>query len=112
MISQLMKLDAQECSKIRCSGNGHCVEMNGETMCECSLAYRGDSCQDNLLKGPLFYGPAALCTGLVVIIVMAVVAKRRKGVNTRFVKLLTWRNLFKDKYTKFRLVFCISHKSP
>ncbi len=85
---QLRNLDAQQCSQRRCSGNGHCVEANGDTACVCSLGYSGDSCQDHLLKtmqGPIVYGAAGLCAGVVVIAVMAVVVKRRKSANTRFI---------------------------
>ncbi|XP_049434253.1 very low-density lipoprotein receptor isoform X1 [Epinephelus fuscoguttatus] len=84
--SQLMNLDAQQCSQKRCSGNGRCVEVNGETACVCALGYSGDSCQDNLLKtmqGPIIYGAVGLCAGVVVIAVMAVVVKRKKSANTR-----------------------------
>ncbi|XP_018524761.1 very low-density lipoprotein receptor isoform X1 [Lates calcarifer] len=84
--SQLMNLDAQQCSQRRCSGNGRCVEINGDTVCVCSLAYSGDSCQDHLLKtmqGPIVYGAAGLCAGVVIIAVMAVVVKRKKSSNMR-----------------------------
>ncbi|XP_034547434.1 low-density lipoprotein receptor-related protein 2-like isoform X2 [Notolabrus celidotus] len=83
---QLRKLDAQQCSQRRCSGNGRCVENSGNTDCVCSLGYSGDSCQDhllNIMQGPIVYGAAGLCAGLVVIVVMAVVVKRRKSANTR-----------------------------
>ncbi|XP_073321660.1 vitellogenin receptor Yl isoform X2 [Pagrus major] len=83
---QLMNLGAQECSQRRCSGNGRCVETSGQIACVCSLVYVGDSCQDHLLKtmqGPIVYGAAGLCAGVVVIAVMAVVVKRRKSANTR-----------------------------
>uniref|UniRef100_A0A3Q3N1G3 Low-density lipoprotein receptor related-protein 13 n=1 Tax=Mastacembelus armatus TaxID=205130 RepID=A0A3Q3N1G3_9TELE len=79
--SQLMNLDAQKCSQTRCSGNGHCVEISGNTACVCSLGYRGDSCQDHLLKtmqGPIIYGATGLCVGVVVIAVIAVLVKRKK----------------------------------
>lgn len=84
---QVRYLDALECSTQRCSGNGHCVENNGDTSCVCSLIYSGDSCQDNLLKsmqGPIAYGAAGICAGLVFIAVMAVVVKRKRS-NTRSV---------------------------
>lgn len=84
-------LGAVECSKVRCSGNGRCVESNGETACVCSLAYRGDSCQDHLLKtmqGPIGYAAAGLIAGVVVIIVIVVVAIRKRRANTRFVSSL------------------------
>ncbi|XP_037632667.1 very low-density lipoprotein receptor isoform X1 [Sebastes umbrosus] len=82
----LRNLNAQQCSQSRCSGNGRCEETNGDTACVCSLVYSGDSCQDHLLKtmrGPLVYGGAGLCAGVVVIAVMAVVVKRKKSANTR-----------------------------
>ncbi|XP_068576830.1 very low-density lipoprotein receptor isoform X3 [Cebidichthys violaceus] len=78
-------LDAQQCSQEHCSGNGRCIETNGDTACVCSLVYSGDSCQHNLLKtmqGPLVYSAAGLCAGVVVIAVIAVVVKR-KSANTR-----------------------------
>ncbi|XP_071778377.2 vitellogenin receptor Yl [Centroberyx gerrardi] len=84
--SQLMNLDAQQCSQSRCSGNGHCVESNGDTSCVCSLGYSGDSCQDHLLKtmqGPIVYGAAGVCAGVVVIAILAVVVKRKKNASTR-----------------------------
>ncbi|CAK6950498.1 Hypothetical predicted protein [Scomber scombrus] len=84
--SKLLNLDTQTCSQRRCSGNGRCVEINGNTACVCSLDYSGDSCQDHLLKtmqGPIVYGVAGLCVGVVVIAVIAVVAKRKKSANTR-----------------------------
>ncbi|KAK5871684.1 hypothetical protein PBY51_004549 [Eleginops maclovinus] len=83
---QLGNLDALQCSQSRCSGNGRCVETGGETVCVCSPIYGGDACQDNLLKamqGPLFYGAAGICAGVVVIAVMAVVVKRKKSGNAR-----------------------------
>lgn len=86
--SLLRNLDAQECSQRRCSGNGRCVETNGDTACVCPLGYSGDSCQHDLLKtmqGPIVYGATGLCAAVVVIAVMAVVVKRRKSANTRFV---------------------------
>uniref|UniRef100_A0A8P4GKW9 EGF-like domain-containing protein n=1 Tax=Dicentrarchus labrax TaxID=13489 RepID=A0A8P4GKW9_DICLA len=84
--SQLRNLAAQECSQKHCSGNGRCVETTGNSACVCSLGYSGDSCQDHLLKtmqGPIVYGAAGLCAGVVVIAVMAVVVKRRKSANRR-----------------------------
>ncbi|XP_041792301.1 very low-density lipoprotein receptor [Chelmon rostratus] len=84
--SLLRNLDAQECSQRRCSGNGRCVETNGDTACVCPLGYSGDSCQHDLLKtmqGPIVYGATGLCAAVVVIAVMAVVVKRRKSANTR-----------------------------
>lgn len=84
---QLMKLDAAECSRRRCSDNGRCVEIGGETTCVCALAYEGNSCQEHVIKtvqGPIVYGAAGLCVGLVIIIVTAVMIKRRKSASTRF----------------------------
>ncbi|XP_058492296.1 very low-density lipoprotein receptor isoform X1 [Solea solea] len=82
----LLNLDAQQCSQKRCSGNGECVKVGGDTNCECSLGYTGDSCQDHFLKtmqGPIVYGAAGLCVAVVVIAVMAVVVKRKKSANMR-----------------------------
>ena len=82
-----MNLDTQECGQRRCSGNGRCVEINGGMACVCSLGYSGDSCQDHLLKtmqGPIVYGAAGLCAGVVVIAEIAVVVKRKKNAATRF----------------------------
>lgn len=64
------------------------METSGQIACVCSLGYIGDSCQDHILKtmqGPIVYGAAGLCAGVVVIAVMAVMVKRRKSANTRFV---------------------------
>lgn len=83
---QFMNLDAAECSRRRCSDNGRCEEIGGETTCVCSPAYTGESCQDHVLKtmqGPIVYGAAGLCAG-VAIIVAAVVIKRKKSASTRF----------------------------
>ncbi|TWW60722.1 putative vitellogenin receptor [Takifugu flavidus] len=83
---QFMNLDAAECSRRRCSDNGRCEEIGGETTCACSPAYRGDSCQEHVLKtmqGPIVYGAAGLCVGVAIIIVTAVVIKRRKSASTR-----------------------------
>ncbi|XP_070760898.1 very low-density lipoprotein receptor [Enoplosus armatus] len=83
---QLRNLDSQQCSQKLCSGNGRCVDTNGDTACVCSLGYSGESCRDHLLKtmqGPIVYSAAGLCAGAVVIAVMAVVVKRRKSANTR-----------------------------
>lgn len=83
---QPLNLDAQ-CSQRRCSGRGQCIKIDGDTACVCSLGYSGDLCQDNLLKsmqGPILYGAAGLCAGLVVIAVMTVVVKRKRNANTRF----------------------------
>lgn len=47
----------------------------------CSLAYRGDSCQDHVLKmvqGPVVYGVAALCAGVLLVVVAVVVAVKRR----------------------------------
>lgn len=84
---QLMNLDAAECSRRRCSDNGRCKEIGGETTCVCSSAYKGDSCQEHVLKtmqGPIIYGAAGLCVGVAIIIVTVVVIKRRKNASTRF----------------------------
>uniref|UniRef100_G3PJ24 EGF-like domain-containing protein n=1 Tax=Gasterosteus aculeatus aculeatus TaxID=481459 RepID=G3PJ24_GASAC len=85
-VSVLVKnLDAQKCSHSRCSGNGRCVETDGSTACVCSLAYSGESCQDHILKamqGPIIYGGAGLCAGVVIIVMVAVLVKRRRA-NTR-----------------------------
>ncbi|XP_045890247.1 very low-density lipoprotein receptor [Micropterus dolomieu] len=84
--SHLRNLDAQQCSQSRCSGNGRCVDTSGDTVCECSLGYSGDSCQDPLpktMQRPIVYGAAGLCAGVVVIAVIAVVVKRRKSANAR-----------------------------
>lgn len=87
-VSVLVKnLDAQKCSHSRCSGNGRCVETDGSTACVCSLAYSGESCQDHILKamqGPIIYGGAGLCAGVVIIAMVAVLVKRRRA-NTRSV---------------------------
>ncbi|XP_035021786.1 low-density lipoprotein receptor-related protein 2 isoform X2 [Hippoglossus stenolepis] len=84
--SQLVNLDAQQCSQRHCSSNGRCVKNDGDTTCVCSLGYSGDSCQDHLLKtmqGPIIYGAAGLCVGVVVIAVIAVLVKRKKRANMR-----------------------------
>lgn len=86
---QFMNLDAAECSRRRCSDNGRCEEIGGETTCVCSPAYKGDSCQEHVLKsmqGPIVYGAAGLCAA-VAIIVTAVLIKR-KSASTRFFHLL------------------------
>ncbi|XP_037339555.2 low-density lipoprotein receptor-related protein 2 isoform X1 [Pungitius pungitius] len=78
-------LDAQQCSHSRCSGNGRCVDADGHTTCVCSLAYSGEFCQDHILKamqGPIIYGGAGICAGVVVIAVVAVLVTRRSA-NTR-----------------------------
>ncbi|XP_047448033.1 very low-density lipoprotein receptor [Mugil cephalus] len=82
----LMNLEAEQCSKTRCSDNGHCVEIRGVVACACSLGYSGDSCQDNVLKnmqGPLIYSAAGLIAGIVVIAVIAVAVKRKKSAKLR-----------------------------
>lgn len=84
--SQHLNLDGQQCSQRRCSGNGHCVDIDGDTVCVCSLGYRGEFCQNRLLKamqGPIVYGAAGLCAGVVVIAVMAFLVKRKKSANMR-----------------------------
>ncbi|XP_031156474.2 very low-density lipoprotein receptor isoform X2 [Sander lucioperca] len=83
---QLSNLDVQQCSEKRCSGNGRCVETDGNPACVCSLAYRGESCQDHVLKtmkGPIVYAAAGLCAGVVFIAVMIVVVRRKKSANVR-----------------------------
>lgn len=80
--TQLLKLGAEECSRRRCSSNGRCVEVNGEPACVCSAAYRGDSCQDHILKalqGPIGYCAGGLSVAVVITIVMAVVLKKRRS---------------------------------
>ena len=87
--SQLMNLEAQQCSQRRCTGNGHCVEMSGVIACVCSEGYTGDFCQDHLIKnmqGPIIYGVVGLCAAVVVIAVIAVVAKKRSA-NSRLFTL-------------------------
>lgn len=80
--TQLLKLGAEECSRRRCSSNGRCVEVNGQPACVCSATYRGDSCQDHVLKtlqGPIGYGVGGLAVAVVITIVIAVVLKKRKS---------------------------------
>ncbi|KAM8866074.1 prolow-density lipoprotein receptor-related protein 1 [Synchiropus picturatus] len=81
-----LNLDAETCSKSRCSGHGTCQEdVHGDLACACSFGYSGDSCQDGFVKTlqlPLVYGAAGLCGG-VLIIVLAVVVIRKRGTNTR-----------------------------
>lgn len=103
-----MNLGAVECSRKRCSGNGHCVETEGGTACVCSSPFSGESCQDHLnsVQGPIVYGAAGLCAAVVIIIVMAVVVKRRKNANTRFVFPLS-RNLQKNIN-----IYFVLQKSP
>lgn len=87
--SQLVNLDAQQCSQRHCSGNGRCVDDSGDTVCVCSLGYSGDSCQDHFLKTmqrPIIYGAAGLGAGVLVISVLAVVVKRKKSANMRCVQ--------------------------
>ncbi|XP_067377452.1 very low-density lipoprotein receptor [Channa argus] len=79
--SQNVYLDGQECGQRSCSGNGRCVEVNGDTVCVCSLGYSGDYCQDHLLQtmqGPIIYGATGLFVVVVLIAVMAVLVKRKK----------------------------------
>uniref|UniRef100_A0A3Q3Q2V2 EGF-like domain-containing protein n=1 Tax=Monopterus albus TaxID=43700 RepID=A0A3Q3Q2V2_MONAL len=81
--SQLMNLDAQQCSQRRCSGNGRCVEGDGDAVCVCSAGYRGDSCQDSILKtmqGPAIYGTMGICVGVLVIAVTVVCVKRKQNI--------------------------------
>ncbi|XP_023147773.1 very low-density lipoprotein receptor isoform X3 [Amphiprion ocellaris] len=83
--SQLMNLQAQECSKKQCNGNGRCVEIKGVPACVCSVGYSGNSCQDHrskTMQGPIVYGAAGVC-GLVVITVIAVLVKRKRAANLR-----------------------------
>lgn len=87
---QLLNLGAAECSRRRCSDNGRCVEIDGETACVCSPSYRGDSCQDHVLKtmqGPIVYGASGLCVAMVIVIVTAVVIRRRKSASTGWVSV-------------------------
>lgn len=89
----LLNLGAAECSRRRCSDNGRCVEVNGETACACSPTYRGDSCQDHILKtmqGPIVYGASGLCVALAIVIVMAVVVKKRRSASTGLVLVIIY----------------------
>lgn len=100
-----MNLDAAECSRRRCSDNGRCEEIGGETTCACSPGYRGDSCQEHVLKtmqGPIVYGAAGLCV-CVAIIVTAVVIKRRKSASTRFLfhQLLSYHSHLVDPIIEY-----------
>lgn len=81
----LMNLNAEQCSKMRCSDKGRCVEHKGFTACACSLGYSGDSCQDHLLKTMIIYSAAGLFAGIVVIALIAVAVKRKNGAKLRFV---------------------------
>ncbi|XP_056135703.1 low-density lipoprotein receptor-related protein 4 [Lampris incognitus] len=79
-------LDVQQCSQSRCSGNGDCVNTNGAMSCACSPGFGGDSCQDHVLKtvqGPIIYGAAGLCAGVVLIAILAAVVKKRKNASRR-----------------------------
>ncbi|TNN77575.1 Low-density lipoprotein receptor-related protein 2 [Liparis tanakae] len=86
-VNHLLKnVNADECSQRRCSGNGRCIETDGDSACACALLYSGDACQDNLLKamqGPIVYGGVALCASVVFIVVLAVVVRRKKANNRR-----------------------------
>ncbi|XP_061673825.1 very low-density lipoprotein receptor isoform X2 [Syngnathoides biaculeatus] len=79
---ELLNLNAQMCSQIRCSGNGHCVESGIETTCVCSTGYSGDSCQDKSLPVPLVFGGAAICA-VVVVIVIALMIKWKSAHSRR-----------------------------
>lgn len=88
---QLLNLGAAECSRRRCSDNGRCVEINGETACVCSPIYRGDSCQDHILKtmqGPIAYGALGLCVAVAIVVVMVVVVKKRKSASAGLVSVI------------------------
>ncbi|XP_068617008.1 very low-density lipoprotein receptor [Brachionichthys hirsutus] len=90
--SRLEYLDDQECSQRHCSGNGRCVEIDGDTACVCSLFYGGESCQEMSLKsmqGPVVYGAAGTCAGILIIAVIAVVVRKsskRRSVDSAAVK--------------------------
>lgn len=87
MPSDLVNLEADQCDQSRCSGNGRCVETEGVASCLCSEGYSGAACHDRVAKGmqgPIIYGAAGLCAGIVVIAVIAMVLKK-KGAETRFV---------------------------
>ncbi|XP_054906763.1 very low-density lipoprotein receptor [Poeciliopsis prolifica] len=74
-------LEAAECSKSRCSGNGRCVKIDEVTTCKCSKGYSGASCQDTAAKGiqgHIIYGAAGLC-GIVVITVIVVILRKNAG---------------------------------
>ncbi|XP_072243174.1 vitellogenin receptor Yl [Leuresthes tenuis] len=82
---QLLNLEDQ-CSQRSCSGNGHCVDIQGVVSCVCSEGYSGDSCQELLpkaTKGPMIYSVVGLCTGVVLIAVIAVVVKRKSAASRR-----------------------------
>lgn len=54
----------------------------------CSLAYRGDSCQDhvlNMVQGPVVYGVAALCAGVLLVVVAVVVVAVKRRTSSRLV---------------------------
>jgi len=95
---QLLNLEDQQCSQKTCSGNGHCVDIQGVVSCVCSEGYSGDSCQDDLTKatqGPIIYGMVGLCAGVVVIAVIAVVVKRKSAASRLlmtlfFLKPIIW----------------------
>ncbi|XP_047237017.1 very low-density lipoprotein receptor isoform X1 [Girardinichthys multiradiatus] len=77
--SELMNLEASQCSQNHCSGNGHCLEIGGVTTCKCSEGYSGSSCKDQAVKtmqGPIIYGAVGICGIIVVIAVIAVVLKK------------------------------------
>ncbi|XP_014831181.1 PREDICTED: very low-density lipoprotein receptor-like [Poecilia mexicana] len=76
-LSKAVEVLEAKCSQNRCSGNGHCVKIDGVTTCKCFGDYSGASCQDTAAKGiqgPIIYGAAGLC-GIVIIAVIAVVLK-------------------------------------
>uniref|UniRef100_A0A3Q2YMN6 Low-density lipoprotein receptor-related protein 1B-like n=1 Tax=Hippocampus comes TaxID=109280 RepID=A0A3Q2YMN6_HIPCM len=79
---QPLNLNAQMCSRTRCSGNGRCVEIGRETTCVCSMGYSGDSCQDKSLPVPILCGAAGLCA-VVILAVIAVTIKLKKGARSR-----------------------------
>ncbi|KAJ0019807.1 hypothetical protein NQD34_007376 [Periophthalmus magnuspinnatus] len=81
----LWTVDLEQCSFTRCSGRGRCLVVDGKMQCACSLLYRGESCEDNLLKSlqePLVYGAVGLAT-LVAVIVALVIFRRRRNDETR-----------------------------
>ncbi|XP_061527123.1 LOW QUALITY PROTEIN: very low-density lipoprotein receptor [Phycodurus eques] len=93
---RLLNLNAQMCSQIRCSGNGHCVESGIETTCVCSMGYSGDSCQDKSLPVPVVFGAAAFCAVLIITVIAVMIkwkSARSRRANPEAVKEMSMTDL-------------------
>uniref|UniRef100_W5N3U3 Si:dkey-88l16.3 n=1 Tax=Lepisosteus oculatus TaxID=7918 RepID=W5N3U3_LEPOC len=80
------KLDVQTCRDELCHNQGKCVVVNDQPTCECLLGFTGQFCQDKVIKSiqvPLTLGMIGFLIGMVLIVVIFVLLRKRRQANRR-----------------------------